>query len=78
MTITAIREKLHHYIDVAGDKKIEAIFTVMENDIVESLDLWEDDDFVNEMTRRIEDFEKNDIQCLTWDEVKEKARLQKK
>ena len=78
MAPSTIKEKLHHYIDVADDKKIEAIFTAMESDIEESLNLDEDEDFVNEMTRRIEDFEKNDVKCLTWEEVKEKARLQRK
>jgi len=29
----AIREQLHQYIDIADDKKVEAIYTLRQNDI---------------------------------------------
>jgi hypothetical protein len=31
MNTAAIRQQLHQYIDVADDKKIEAIYTLLEN-----------------------------------------------
>lgn len=33
MTITAIREKLHHQIDAADDKQVEAIYSVVTNEL---------------------------------------------
>jgi len=33
MSIAELREELRHYIDIADDKKIEAIYTILENDI---------------------------------------------
>ena len=31
MTTAAIREKLHEYINIADDKKVEAIYTMVES-----------------------------------------------
>lgn len=33
MTNAAIRHQLHQYIDVTDDKKIEALYTLLQNDI---------------------------------------------
>ncbi|MDB5115085.1 MAG: hypothetical protein JWQ79_577 [Mucilaginibacter sp.] len=74
MTTAAIREKLHEYIDVADDRKIEAIYTMVEKEIVEKYDLWEDEDFLNEINHRLKNFESGNVVCSTWDEVKLKSR----
>lgn len=52
MTTTTIRQKLHHYIETAQDKKIKAIFAIVEDDIEETYDHWNDDAFVAELKRR--------------------------
>jgi len=74
MTTAAIREKLHSYINIADDKKVEAIYTMVKNEIMENLDLWEDEEFLNEIDSRIKDFETGNVKCSTWEEVKEKAK----
>lgn len=74
MTTAAIREKLHEYIDFADDRKVEAIYTIMENEITEKLDLWEDKEFLEEINNRVKDFESGNLKCSTWEEVKLKAR----
>ncbi len=35
MTIAAIREKLHDYINIADDKKVEAIYIMVEDELAE-------------------------------------------
>jgi hypothetical protein len=74
MTTQAIRERLHEYIRFADDKKLEAIYTMVEDDIVEELDLWENKDFLQEMKSRVDDFESGKTEAISWEEVKSKAK----
>ena len=74
MSIETIREKLHNFIDTAHDKKVEAIYTLVENDIEEPYDHGADEEFVVEMKSRIDDFESGADKGLSWEEVKAKAR----
>ena len=48
MTTTAIREKLQDYIKVADDKKIKAIYTILEDEITTETEWWNDNVFVKE------------------------------
>jgi hypothetical protein len=74
MTTATIREKLHNYINIADDKKVEAIYTIVESEIAERLDLWEDEEFLKEIKNRVDDFENGTVKGSTWDEVKLKAK----
>jgi hypothetical protein len=74
MSTETIRERLHEYIRFADDKKVEAIYTMVEDEIVEELDLWEDEAFLNELKSRLDDIESGADEGLTWDEVKAKAK----
>jgi len=74
MTTAAIREKLHEYINIADDKKVEAIFTIVENDLMDTLDIWESEEFLNELDSRIKDIQSGSAKFSTWEEVKLKAR----
>jgi hypothetical protein len=73
MSILAIRQKLHHYIETAKDKKVKAIFAMVEDDLEDGSIIWTDE-FVNELNQRIIDFEKGKVKGRTWLEVKKKAR----
>ncbi len=33
MDSSALRDKLHHYIDVADEQKLQAIYVLLENEI---------------------------------------------
>ncbi len=74
MTTAAIREKLHEYINVADDRKVEAIFTIVESDLMDTLNIWESEEFLNELDIRIKDIESGNAKFSTWEEVKLKAR----
>ena len=52
MNTTAIRQKLHHYIETSQDKKVKAIFAMVEDEIGETYDYWKDDSFIAELQRR--------------------------
>ena len=36
MSAAAIRQKLHSYLEIAGDEKLQALYVVMQHDIEES------------------------------------------
>lgn len=71
MTITAIREKLQEYIKTADDKKIKAIFTLVENDMDEKYNWWEDKAFVADLDERVKRYEDGTDKGFTFEEVKE-------
>ncbi|SDP62435.1 putative addiction module component, TIGR02574 family [Mucilaginibacter sp. OK268] len=77
MSTEIIRERLHEYIRFADDKKVEAIYTMVENEIIEELDLWEDKAFLNELKDRLDEYESGKVTGSGWEEVKQKARDRK-
>ena len=52
MTTEDIRQKLHHYIETAQDKKVKTIFAMVVDEIEETYDYWNDEKFVAELQRR--------------------------
>jgi len=72
MITAKIRERLTEYIRFADDKKVQAIYTMVENELVERLDLWKDEDFVKELDRRFEELESGKVKGSTWEDVKAK------
>ena len=69
MTVAAIREKLFDYIKVADDKKIKAIYTLLEDQMVKEYDWSQDEDFVAELDERVRRYEAGIDRGYTWDEV---------
>jgi hypothetical protein len=57
MTTTLIREKLYDFIRVADDKKLKAIYTILEDEIKETNDWWKDKLFLKELDNRTEALE---------------------
>ena len=47
-----IRNKLYDYIRVADDKKLQAIYYLLENEMEEATEWWKDKLFVEELDRR--------------------------
>jgi putative addiction module component (TIGR02574 family) len=72
MNTAIIRERLSEYIRFADDKKVKAIYTMVEDEIIEQLDLWKDKDFLDELDRRMDDLESGRVKGSTLEQIKAK------
>ncbi len=72
MTTTAIREKLVNYLQTADDKKLKAIYTMVEDEINTALNDW-DDNLVQELEQRSKNFINGTAKTYTWEETKQAA-----
>jgi putative addiction module component (TIGR02574 family) len=70
MTVAAKREKLHDYIETADDRRVEEIFSIVEDEIAEKYNHWEDEEFLNELETRTKDYESGKVKGIPWEEVK--------
>ncbi len=74
MNTTAIRQKLHSYLEIADDKKVKAIYAIMENDIEESAVDYTDE-FKAELDKHYADYKTGKAKMITAEESKK--RIQK-
>jgi hypothetical protein len=64
MSTAAIRQKLHSYLEVANDKKIKAIYAIMEKEIEESaVDYTEE--LKNDLDQRYADYKNGKVKVLS-------------
>jgi hypothetical protein len=63
MNSAAIRDRLYDYIRVADDKKIRAIYMMLEDDITGQTEWWKNTAFVSELEKEFE----------AWDSGKDKG-----
>ncbi len=70
MTVAAIRERLYDYIRIADDKKIEAIYNLLGDQIVPVDDWSEDEEFVAELNDRVKRWEDGTDQLVSLAEHK--------
>jgi len=54
MNAITIRDRLYDYIRVADDKKIKAIYMMLEDDITEEAEWWKNASFVSELEEHYE------------------------
>ena len=73
MRTSTIREKLYDYIRFADDKKIKAIYTMVEEDLVTRSSPWDNPEFITELDRRVAEYELGEVKMSTWEEVKAKT-----
>jgi len=70
MSTSVIREKLYEYIRVAEDRKVKAIYTMLEEEIEEVYNYWNDKDFVAELDKRSSDYKSGKVKGVSWEKAK--------
>lgn len=70
MTISAIRQQLYDYIRVAEDRKVKAIYTMLEDEIAELYDHWNDEKFTNKLEERTVEYKSGKVKGISWDEAR--------
>ncbi|WP_161662338.1 addiction module protein [Pedobacter sp. V48] len=48
---------------------------MVEEEINEQINLWEDKDFLKEIDMRLDEYESGKVKTSTWEVVKQKAKL---
>ncbi len=74
MKTTAIRQELHNYLEVAEDKKVKAIYTMMQ-DSIKGTAVDYSDEFKAELDSRNEGYKNGSAKMITAQESKK--RIQK-
>jgi putative addiction module component (TIGR02574 family) len=67
---TSIRQKLYDYIRVAEDRKVKAIYIMLEEEIEEAYDYWNDKNFVAELDKRSADYKSGKVKAVPWELAK--------
>lgn len=74
MDTVSLRQKLHNYLEVADDKRVKAIYSIMANDIEEAVLLY-DEKMQTELDGRYNSFKKGKASVVSAGESKK--RIQK-
>ena len=69
MDTLAIRQKLYEYIKVADDEKVEAIYTIIKDDVNEQYEWWLDEDLIVELDRRYADLKSGKDKGMTLEQA---------
>lgn len=80
MSNTAIRNKLYDYIRVADDKKLNAIYNLLENEIEQTNEWWKDKQFTQELDSRYQALENGSDKGVSVEQLEQsvsKLRLKK-
>lgn len=77
MNTTEIRKKLYEYIKVAEDKKIKAIYTIIESDINDMDKGLNDEQLIAELEKRSSDLKAGKDKGVAWEELKKGISSQK-
>jgi hypothetical protein len=67
--MAAVREKLYDYIRVADDKKIKAIYMMLEDEMTAEVEWWKDIAFAEALGKSYTAWEKGEEKGYTPDEV---------
>jgi putative addiction module component (TIGR02574 family) len=71
MAAITIRQKLYEYIRLADDKKVKAIYTMVEDEIAEKgYDYWNDKAFIEELDKRSANYKNGKTKAIAWEDAK--------
>jgi hypothetical protein len=70
MNTALIRQKLYEYIRVADDRKVKAIYTIIENDLAENNEWWNDTNFISTLDRIYSDLKSGTDKGIVWRDLK--------
>lgn len=70
MNTASIRKKLYDYIRVADDRKVRAIYTIIENDMIEPYEWWNDKELLAELDHRSEQIKSGNDKGQLWEDAK--------
>ncbi len=71
MNTSTIRQKLYEYIRVADDKKVKAIYAIIESDMDGLYEWWKDKDLIAELNSCSANLKSGEDKGSSWEEVKE-------
>jgi hypothetical protein len=73
MSTIILRQKLHSYLEIADDKKVKAIYAIMENDIEQSA-LEYTTELKSELDNRYTNFKNGKAKIITAEESRKKIQ----
>ena len=74
MTVAAIKEKIHLFIENASDEKVKAVYSMIENDLGENASNGYSEEFMMELDRRIHEHNHGISKPISADESKKRIR----
>ena len=77
MTTALIRQKLYEYIRVANEKKVKAIFTMVEDEL-EDYDWTKDKELLAELDKRSADYKSGKVKGIPWEDAKKQILASQK
>jgi len=72
MDIITKRQKLHDYIEFAEDDKVDALYTILKEEVEEPYEWWNDEELIIELDRRSDDLKSGKDPGVTLEESKER------
>ena len=71
MDTATIRQQLHNYLEIADDKKVKAIYTIIEKDIIKN-DFEYPEGLKNVLDKRFKEYKKGTAEMVTASESKKR------
>ncbi len=70
MNSVSIRQKLHQYINVADESKLQAIYRMIESEFTQTNEWWKDSDFIAKLDSISNDLKNVKDKGIVWEELK--------